>query len=147
MATANFLIGPDFSNYVVGLALEGKDLRLGIILDGDDVSPTIHYTASNDAIAAEYAAGGWLRPTISFSTSGAWDAPNLEFDVPTVSWDVIGPTGGFSIKQFFIIIDGSTTPGNTTGTFAGLSTFTTPIAVADGETTQIDCALSIFAEV
>jgi hypothetical protein len=147
MTTAPFLIGPAFSDYVVGLALEGKDLRLGIILDGDEVAPTIHYTAPNDAIAAEYTAGGWVRPTVSFATAGAWDGPNSEFDVPTVSWDVVGPTGGLSIKQFFVIIDGLTTPGDTGGTFAGLNTFPTAIAVPDGETVQIEWSISIFAEV
>lgn len=139
MATANLKISRAYLNHVATNLFDGQDFRLGLILSGSEVADTVVEGIDLSAIySAEYAAGGWVRPTVQFPSIGDLNTTTDKWELPdTTEYSFVGPTGGFSIKQFFVIKGGLTTPGDTTGILIGLSTFAAPIVVADGATQAI----------
>lgn len=133
--SANLVLDSGFLDYAVTNLLAGENLRLGVILSGSEVAPG---SSPATAIAAEYAGFGWTRPSIVLASSGSYNAVTGKWEIPaTTEWAVVGPSGGFAIKQVFVIVGGSTTPLDTTGTFLGLATYSTAISVDSGATQPI----------
>jgi hypothetical protein len=131
--TANISCAPEFYSFAVTQAFNGRNLRLGVITNAAAVSSTLHLTNRAAVIAAEFNGGGWTRPNLVIPSLGSFDATNNEWDISTtMEWTVTGPTGGFDIKQIFVMIDGSATPRDTSGTLLGLLTYPTAISLAQG---------------
>ena len=125
---------------VAQASLATKSIRLGIILDGLQRSDS---QILADGVAGtistyEYNAGGWTRPTVttSSSTLGSYNSGTLRYEVngEIVKVTVTAPTGGFSIRQIFTILDGSVTPRDVTGQIVGFTTFAAAIVMAAGDT-------------
>ena len=111
-----------------------RPLRLGIIPDGNSVSQVDINNQNINVIGAEYNLNGWQRPTVTLNvmTLGSYELTNNQFKVnPTNNkWTVIAPSGGFSIKHLFAILDGSPDSRDMTGTIVGFTTLATPIVMA-----------------
>ena len=139
MATANLKLGRAWGNHIATTIFQSQDFRLGLILSGSEVADTVvEGTDLSTLYAAEYAAGGWVRPTVQFPSIGDYNTTTDKWELPaTTEWSFTGPSGGFSIKQAFVVKGGTTTPGNTTGILVGLATFSSPIVVASGATQAI----------
>lgn len=144
--TANFSAAPEFLSFVVSQCFNTRNLRLGVIPNASAVSSTLHLTDRAGVIAAEYNSGGWTRPNLVIPSLGSYDTGNNEWDVSTtMEWSITGPSGGFDIKQLFVLIDGTSTPRNTTGTLLGLLTYPTAISVAAGAVLPIRAPWSVLS--
>jgi hypothetical protein len=142
--TADFYASPSFLQYVSQQCFVGKNLRLGVITNAAFISgpPPLNEAT---VIAAEYNSGGWTRPNLVVPSVGSFDSAVPEWDIgsTTQEWVIVGPSGGFDIRQLFVMIDGTSTPRNTTGTFLGPLTYPTAISVAAGASLPIRAPWSI----
>lgn len=146
MTIATFGIAPEYYEYVANASIVGVNHRLGVIPDGSAVAANLYLTNRAGVIGAEFNGLGWVRPNLLVPTAGAMDIPNLEWDVSTIlEWSLTGPAGGINVKQLFVIVGGTTTPRNTTGTLLGLLTYPSPVTIEAGQTRPVRIPWSLFA--
>lgn len=144
--TAQFRLDPEYLQWLSELAFLNRNYRLIVIPNSAAITPST--TASNKTaiLAAEFNGSGWTRPGLVIPAVGSFDGANSEWDISTVlEWSVVGPTGGFDIKQVAAIADGIATPRDATGKLLGILTYPSAISVAAGQPLPLRIPWSILA--
>lgn len=121
-----------------------KPIYLGLITSGNRLDPNLIETVSANFLAAEYASGSWVRPSMTISNPGTFNGGLDVWEFPTtLEWSFVGPIGGLSVEQIVISIGGASTPRNTAGVVVGVATYATPLLIPAGVTQSISAPWTI----
>lgn len=123
MARIPLVIAPKFIERCLQSALLNEVLHLGFITN-NRIYPAPETLLTVPTFAAEeFTTGGWTRPSLTMSMLGAYNPGSQQWELPTsLEWEFTPPAGGFTILQAFVVIDGSSTSGSTTGDLVGFTT-------------------------
>jgi hypothetical protein len=144
LTTANLTAGTGFLSYCIQNTIGGVPIHLGVILSGSELPEATLFSDPSQFVNAEYNASPWIRPVQTIISPGTYNPTLSRFEIPPATeWTFTAPSGGFSIKQIFVIINGSTTPRDTNGTFIGVATFASAIAVPGGTSQSIKLPWSL----
>lgn len=138
MATTNLIASPDFLSYCIQSTIESTPLHLGVILLGSELPDATLFSNPSQLIAAEYSVSPWVRPVVTIASPGSYNQTLNQWETPPATeWTFTAPSAGFSIKQVFVILNGSATPNDTTGLLIGVASFSTGISVPGGTSQSI----------
>lgn len=112
--------------------LTGMTLYLGLILDGNEITDAAFESSPIAALLAEQttiARPSTTLPTGTYNaTLKAWEMPN------TAQFQFSNGASAVSVKQCFIVKNGTPTTGDNSGTIVLLYTFPTALALAANQT-------------
>lgn len=144
MTALSLKISPTLMQAIVQTMFVGKPIHLGIITVGNNIADNLVETTPEAFRAIEYNSGSWLRPSLTMGTVGSFNAGLDKWEFPSTSkWSLTGPPGGISIKQVVVILGGTTTPRNSTGTIVGVATYAVPLDIAANVVQTIEVPWSI----
>jgi hypothetical protein len=144
LTTANLTAGTGFLSYCIQNTIANVPLHLGVIVAGSELTEATLFSDPSEFVNIEYDASPWIRPVQTIVSPGTYNQTLNRWEIPPATeWTFTAPAAGFSIKQIFVIINGSTTPRNTNGTLIGVATFANAIAVPGGTSQSIKLPWSL----
>jgi hypothetical protein len=143
---ANLALAPSFLELVVTQVLATRDLRLGIIPAYNYVDPNAYIANPSSMFAAEYGvAQNWTRPTIQIPGLGAYDTDRWKLP-EVMQWTVTLPEN-LDVRNFFVVLGGSPSTGDSSGTLIGLATLPQTVTITSGVPTAIKAPWALLGVV